>query len=274
MPFVEILDGGSAARNSSGKRLNRHRDGGFEGNDGVAKNVLEKRCLLDIDLNVAPPEDDVSKSPIAEKGVLEVADDFGVSEGNTSSGGENDSDCSGVGEAVGEAYCGENRGVESRSSNGEVDGFGAVTDGGKEKWKKSLNISSDSDAGRKEKESRNRHWNALLEVAANSLLEYAESLGNRAHKKLKREPDRTLDIGGTNGETNAGDHRHSFAESAATNRRRRRRLDRQEGEPWRSRTSTGTQFSPRRRNSAGTAEAAANPLPRRLHENPGDCCPS
>lgn len=211
MPFVEILDGGSAARNSSGKRLNRHRDGGFEGNDGVAKNVLEKRCLLDIDLNVAPPEDDVSKSPIAEKGVLEVADDFGVSEGNTSSGGENDSDCSGVGEAVGEAYCGENRGVESRSSNGEVDGFGAVTDGGKEKWKKSLNISSDSDAGRKEKESRNRHWNALLEVAANSLLEYAESLGNRAHKKLKREPDRTLDIGGTNGETNAGDHRHSFA---------------------------------------------------------------
>ncbi|KAK4440642.1 hypothetical protein Salat_0399100 [Sesamum alatum] len=140
----------------------------------------EKRGLLGIDLNVAPPEDDGPESPAAENGVNEVeiraAAAAAVASGEKAGSGDgNELNFDGIAEVVDDAHW----------SNGEPNGFVVLEE--EVKHSSTVKIATDSDVKlREEKERRNRRLNALLEVAENSLRDYEENLRNREEKVQNR----------------------------------------------------------------------------------------
>lgn len=161
MLLGKILNTVSAAAAVPSSQPIRRRDEGLEGERLVGRNV-EKRGLLNIDLNVAPPEDADSELTAAEGSTngqetrpppppADVAPDVSGSEVVVIDKREPDFD--GIAEEVG---------VEVET--------------------KPTKISVDAEAEMVEKNSRKKRWTALLEFAENALVEKEEE-GNRNRKR-------------------------------------------------------------------------------------------
>ncbi|KAI3450674.1 hypothetical protein Pfo_007339 [Paulownia fortunei] len=230
MSFGKILDTISAASappNFQEKQLHLHQDEELEGEIFVARNV-EKRGLLNIDLNVAPPEDGGSESPADEncgngqeirpKAVAAVASD--VLEKEVSSADEHDLNFNGIAEALDEVYPGNSESrdeIQAHWSKGETNGFDAPEEEAKQM--ETVNTVTDSEEEREEKERRNSRWNAVLEVAENALREYEENLRNKEEKVQNRKSGTSREVElsgelhkGSNRKKITGHRRQSFAE--------------------------------------------------------------
>ncbi|KAL8496420.1 hypothetical protein ACS0TY_020220 [Phlomoides rotata] len=170
-----------------------HQDGG---ETFIARSV-EKRALLNIDLNVAPPEDGGSKSP--------AANDGGICDGIQPA-------AAAVGNEIGLNFNGncENYkdGIEAHWSKGGDNGFCVVED--EEKEMKSTNIVADSEVESEEKDRKIIRWNTLLEVAKNALLEHEQNLRIRGKEfqNRKRKTSQEVELGG---ELNRKKRRRNFA---------------------------------------------------------------
>ncbi|KAL2239353.1 UNVERIFIED_CONTAM: hypothetical protein Sindi_0576500 [Sesamum indicum] len=180
MLFGKILgtvSAAAAAPGSTGKPSHFRQD-----EEVVIARKVEKRGLLGIDLNVAPPEDDGSESPGVESGVNELeiraTAAAAVASGEKAGSGDgNDLNFDAIAELV----------VDEAAhwSKGEPNGFVVLEE--EVKHMTTVKIAADSDVElREEKERRNRRLNALLEVAENSLRDYEENLRNREEKVQNR----------------------------------------------------------------------------------------
>ncbi|PIN10890.1 hypothetical protein CDL12_16514 [Handroanthus impetiginosus] len=191
MSFGKILDtisaasaSASAPQNSAGKST------GWEGYEKV-----EKRGLLIIDLNVAPPEDDGSESPKnarnGEKirpGAVEVV----ASEEKAISCDGHELNFNGISGEVCKEKSESESGIQAHWSKGESNGFAVLEEQAKR---------AESEEEKEEKERRNRRWNALLEVADIALCEYEENLRNKEEKEQnrKRGASREIELGDSGG---------------------------------------------------------------------------
>lgn len=208
MSVGKILDTISTAAAPPNSQPNLHQDEGLDGETFAGRNVEKKRGLLNIDLNVAPPEDGGSKSPVAKSGgngqeirptaVADVASN--VSEKKVGSADEQDLNFSGnIAEVVDEVHPGncENRnGIQTHWSKGETNGFGVLEDEAKQM--ETTNIIADSEVEKDEKDRGNRGWITLLDVAENALREHEESLRNKEeiNQNRKRKTSREVELGG------------------------------------------------------------------------------
>lgn len=171
MLLGKILDTVSAAVAAPNSQPICLQDEGLEGESLVGRNV-EKRGLLNIDLNVAPPEDADCE--------LTAAD--GSRDGQEARPPPPAD--------VAPDVSGREVGMFDKR---ESDFDGIADEGGVEVETKTRKISVDAEAKMVEKNSRKKRWVALLEYAENALVEKEEEEENR---NRKRRASQELELGG------------------------------------------------------------------------------
>ncbi|KAL7115960.1 hypothetical protein ACP275_04G213400 [Erythranthe tilingii] len=175
--FGRILHTISAAPDSPGKHPRRIRDGEIPVAEG------RMRGLLNIDLNVAPPEEGGSESPPPADNGREIRNAAGVygEKVGAGDGGER------------ELNFGRDR-IQSHCSKGGTSGFNRFGEDAKGIGNSNCVAVSEEDELMDEREIRKRRWNALLDVAENAFREYEEQKP-RNKQNRKRGTTRQLELG-------------------------------------------------------------------------------
>ncbi|KAL9171393.1 hypothetical protein ABFS82_04G205600 [Erythranthe guttata] len=178
--FGRILHTISAAPDSPGKHPRRIRDGEISVAEG------RKRSLLNIDLNVAPPEEVGSESPPPADNGREIRTAAGASGvyGEKSGAGDGDER---------ELNFGRDR-IQSHCSKGGTSGFNRFGESAKGIENSNCVAVLEEDEIMDELEIRKTRWNALLEVAENAFREYEEQKPRNKQNRKRGTTTRQLEL--------------------------------------------------------------------------------
>ncbi|KAL8057784.1 hypothetical protein ABFX02_04G205900 [Erythranthe guttata] len=173
--FGRILHTISAAPDSAGKHPRRIRDGEIPVAEG------RKRGLLNIDLNVAPPEEGGSESPPPADNGGEIRTAAGVY-GEKSGAGDGDER---------ELNFGRDR-IQSHCSKGGTSGFNRFGEGIENS--NCVAVLEEDELMVDEREIRKTRWSALLEVAENAFREYEEQKPRNKQNRKRGTTTRQLEL--------------------------------------------------------------------------------